>query len=160
MDVSSEATALALAQETRARFPYLIHIHNDDYGDFWYANSDKSIDFEGHTYQSACFSLTPPERTTTGISNATLTISAINQEWIYKIRQTQKRSSMEFIAAMVYDSAKTGDVICEPIEENRFTLTSASWNEENITWEAVFDDTMSIQVPCDDGSAQTTPGCV
>ena len=147
-----------LVQKTRAKFPYIIEIVNEDLGVFRYANSSKNVTFEGNMFTAGLFSVTPPERTTTSISNAKLSISCVDQTWIDKIRRTQKRSSCRFIATIIYDT-DNDTTICEAIEDNSFTLTSASWDDSNISWDMEFDDRMTVLVPVDIGSSQNCPGC-
>jgi hypothetical protein len=137
--------------KTRAKFPYLIEIVNSDLGTFRYANCSRDVPFEDNTYTAGLFSITPPEQTSTSISNAKLTLSCVDQTWIKKIRSTQNRSTMRFIASILYDGT------CEALEDNTFTLTIAEWDESNISWTMVFDDNMNILVPPDIASSQNTP---
>jgi len=137
------------------KLPYLIKItHYKPSGTSYYffANSSESITYNGDIYNSAVFSIQPPERDGSKIGNATLTICVIDQQWIERIRETQIPAKLEFIAVIV------GEGI-EPLEENSFTLRNASWNEISITWEMIFDENMAIIVPSDRCNAMTTPGC-
>jgi hypothetical protein len=142
---------------TQAQFPFLIEITHEDMGPFYYANADEDIDYDGKTYLSAVFSLQPPDRDGSKIGDAQLTISAVDQQWILKIRSTQKPAKLRFIAAMVCQ--KDGSVWIEPIEENAFTLRAASWNETAIVWNLVFDENMAILLPAEDCTVLTCPGC-
>ena len=144
-----------LKTEKTASFPFLIHIHNDDLGDFYYCNYHNDIEYGGKTYKSRYFEINPPEKTQERIGNATLSFSVANTEWVEKIRETQKRSTIEFVGAVIYD-----DNTVEPIEDNKFTLTSAQWNESMLTWEMVFDENMDILIPCDVMNSLNCAGCV
>lgn len=146
-----------LRMESHARFPFFIEIKNDDFGTFRYVNADTNKILDGQEYTAAWFSVSPPERNESSISNAKLTISAIDQEWVSKIRQTQKRSSVRFIACIQYDSG--GTEVIEPMEDTSFTLTSVSWDDISITWDMIFDDNMNIMVPCDIAGSLNIPGC-
>ena len=161
MSISRKAELEMRMMETQARFPYLIHIHNDDYGDFYYANSSTAIRYGGVTYSPSWFRFSPPERSESSIGSASITISALPDEqgssWIEKIRGTQRRSVIDIVALIVYDDS--GTAVCEAVESMRFELTGASWNDETITWQMVFDDNMNILVPCDICTASVTPGC-
>lgn len=143
--------------ETQAKFPFLIHIYNEDYGDFYFVNSDTDIVYDSHTYRSAFFSVSRGEKTQTSIGNATLTMSALPDDygnnWIERIRNTQKRSILEFVAGIQVDGS------IEPLEILGFTLTSVSWTETTITWSMEFDDSMKILIPCDICGMNITPGC-
>lgn len=144
---------------TQAEFPYLIEVtyYNKDGGVeiYRYANSDNNISFEGNVYESSCFSLQPPEKTQTSIGNASITISAVNQEWIRRIRDTQKRAKLRFIATIVYD--ENGEQFVEAMEDYEFTLTEAKWNDITISWTMEFDNKMNIRIPCDSATSHKIP---
>ena len=153
---------------TMAKFPYLIeitYVYNDDTEEqphrdiLRYANSDEDIDYtetvDGqsvtHTFSAGYFSLKLPQVTQSGFSDAKLTISAIDYSWIEKIRASQKRSKIRFIAVIDYDN--NGNRSVEPIEDMEFVLTNATSDGTSIQWTMKFDDLMEIQVPyeeCDD----------
>ena len=153
--LSAYAKQQILRTKTRAMFPYLIEVIHDDFGTLRYANSDSDIEYNGETFQASSFSIDPPDKEGGKIGDATITISAIDQFWIEKIRSTNKYAHMRFIAVIKYD--KSGKVIVEPIEDYEFTLKNASWNDVSIQWEMIFDDTMNIIVPCDRATAQKVP---
>lgn len=144
-----------LKTERTATFPYLVHIHNDDLGDFYYVNYYKDITYNGQVYKASCFAIDPPDKTESNIGNATFSFPIVDQVWIEKIRQTQVRSKMEFVGIVIYE-----DETIEPMEENNFVLTSASWNESVVTWQMIFDDNLDILIPCDIMNSLTVAGCV
>jgi hypothetical protein len=160
MKPSPKAQKLLASQRTQAKFPYLIKIDHDDDPDFpmYFANSSESITYGGNIYNAASFSIQPPDRDGAKIGDATLTISAIDQFWIQKIRENQKPAKLTFVAVIVYDGDNGIEGI-ERLEENSFTLRAASFNELAITWTMVFDENMAIIVPADTCNAMTTPGC-
>jgi len=141
------------SQRTIADFPYLIKISHPDYIDMYFANSSKDVIHKGITYEASTFTIQLPDRDGAKIGNATLTISAIDQFWIERIRTIQKPAALQFIAVIVND----GQV--EELENNSFTLRASNWNEISITWEMIFDENMAIVVPADKCNAMTTPGC-
>lgn len=142
---------------TEALTPYLVEIHNDDLGTFRYANIDGNVTYEGNTYAPAYFQIDPPEKTESGIGNAKITISAVDQKWIKRIRSTRKRSSMRLISVVIYEDG--GNIEVEAVEEMSFKLTAAEWNEISISWEMEFDDVMQINVACDVADSLNMPGC-
>jgi hypothetical protein len=144
-------------QRTAAKFPFLIEITHPVYETMRYANSSQNISYQGNIYYAASFAINPPDRDGSKIGNATLSISAIDQFWIEKIRETQEPAELRFIAVIVYDEGFISGV--EPLEENKFTLRAVNWNETVITWTMVFDETMSLVVPSETCNAQTCPGC-
>lgn len=146
-----------LAMDTKAETPYLIEIVNDDLGTFRYVNAKSDVVYEGNTYTAGYFRLDPPDKNESSIGNATLTMSAIDQSWIEKIRSTQKRSTLRFIAVIMYD--ENGDSVIEPLEDITMTLTSATWDDTTIQWTMIFDETMDIMVPPDIMNSETFPAC-
>jgi hypothetical protein len=142
---------------TQAKFPFLIEITHEEMGPFYYANSDEDILYDNERYLSAVFSINPPDRDGNKIGDAQLTISAVDQQWIQKIRSTQKPAKLHFIATIIYK--RNGNLYIEPIDENSFTLRMASWNEIAITWNMTFDENMDIMLPAEDCTALTCPGC-
>ena len=154
---SAYVQKLIASQRTAAKFPYLIEITHPEYPPMCYANASEDITYDGKIYYSASFSIQPPESDETKIGDATLTISAIDQIWIEKIRATQKPAQIRFIAVIVYENGIVKGV--EPLEDNSFTLRAASFNEVSISWSMSFDENMAIEVPCDICDAITAPGC-
>ena len=146
-----------LRMETSARFPFFIEIIHPELGTFRYVNADEAKTFDSETYEPALFSVTPPETTETSIGNAMLSISSVDQTWIEKIRSVQDRFSVRFVAALEYDDDGTETI--EPLEDNEFTLTEASWTDLTITWTMVFEDAFNILVPCDIATSQKVSGC-
>lgn len=149
-----------MKMETFAKFPYLIeitHYLNDGTENIYrYANSDENIEFEGNVFNAGYFKITPPERSSNYISDAKLTISAVDQTWIQKIRETQKRAKVRFVAVIQYDD-ENGVEAVEPIEDIEFELTKANWNETEIQWVMEFDNLMDINVPIDEMTSLNCP---
>ena len=147
---------------TRAKFPYLIEItykHNDDTEEvFRYANSDDDITFEGHTFYAGYFTMQLPERTTSGFTDAKISISAIDYTWIERIRSSNKRSKIRFVAVIEYEENNTQTI--EPIEDMEFILTDATTDGVAIQWNMKFDDIMEIQVPYEDCNDRVCPALV
>lgn len=148
-----------LRMETYAKFPYLIEISHEEYGVFRYANSTEDITYNGNVYSSSWFEISPPERKDNSIGNASLTISSIDQFWISKIRDTDIRAKIKFIAVIEYTDDMNIECV-EPMDELDFELTKSSWDGEfSISWTMEFDDGMSIVVPCDKATSQKVPAC-
>jgi hypothetical protein len=154
--MTHKAEQLIARQETYAKFPFLIKITHDTFGVFRYANSDEDITYEGEVYHAAYFTVDPPDKDGSKIGDAQLTISAVDLTWIERIRSTQIAAKIKFVATIEYDDGAVSGV--EPIEELDFTLRVVNWNEDTITWNLVFDSTMSIRVPCDRATALKCPG--
>jgi len=157
MTISAKAQKLLAAQRTAANFPYLIRITHPGYYDMLYANSSENIVYSGGIYNAASFSIQPPDQDGSKIGSAALTISAVDQVWIQKIRETQIPAQLQFIAAVVYD--ENGIAGIEPLEENSFTLRAAKWNETSITWDLSFDERQGYIVTSVKCTPQNVPGC-
>ena len=167
--MTPKAQALMEKMRVQAKFPYLIEVtYIDNQGEeeiLRYANSDEDKEFteiiDGeevtNTFSAGYFSITPPERNTTGFSDAKITISAIDQTWINRIRSTSKRAKIRFIAVIDYDD--NGEVI-EPIEDMEFTLTNASSTETAIQFTMKFDELLEVKVPSDECNELVCPALV
>ena len=155
---SAKVQKLLAAQRTTAMFPCLIKISHPEYSDMYFANSSYNINYNGNIFNAASFSIQPPDVEGAKIGNATLTISAIDQFWIEKIRQTQIPAELQFIAVIVYDESG-GYAGVEVLEENSFVLRSANWNEISISWEMSFDERMNFIITSIKCTPMTVPGC-
>jgi hypothetical protein len=145
-------------QRTAANFPCLIEISHPDYpAGLFYTNASENITYDGKVYNTAVFSIQPPDRDGSRIGDAALTMSAIDQVWIEKIRSTQTPAKLKFIAVIVYEEGSIAGI--EPLVENSFTLRAANWNELSITWAMHFDENMALVITSVKCNAQITPGC-
>jgi len=142
---------------TFAAFPYLIKISHPEYADMLYANSLENIVFRGNIYNSANFTLQPPDLDGSKIGAASLTISAVDQVWIEKIRQTQIPALLQFIAVIDYNDLGIAGI--EALDENSFTLRAARWDEKSITWELSFDERQNYIITSIKCTPQVAPGC-
>lgn len=164
MSLSARAQKILASQRAElARFPYLIKIchpdrHGPDYYEFFYANSSEDIAYGGDIYSAASFSIQPPDRDGSKVGNATLTISAVDQFWIERIRGTQTPARLQFMAAIVYDG-QGGYAGTEALEENSFTCRAASWNEISISWDLSFDERMGDIATSAKCTPMNAPGC-
>lgn len=144
-------------RNTQAKFPLLIKIEHEALGNFYYANSDQDIQYDGQTYTGSVFSLAPPNKDMDKVSSGSLTISTIDQQWIEKIRSTQIPAKLYFMASIVYDT--NGTIQIEKLGEDSFTLRAANWNEIAISFDMIFDENMTILLPAEDCDPFTCPGC-
>ena len=155
------AKLLMEKMEIQAKFPYLIEVtynKNDGTSEVLrYANTDEDVTFEGHTFSAGFFKVSLPEQTTSGFTDASITISAVDQEWVNKIRSSNVRSTIRFVATIEHYENGTS---IEPIEDMEFVLTNASLNETTIQWTMKFDDLFDIQVPYDECNDRVCPALV
>jgi hypothetical protein len=158
MTLSPKIQKLLADQRTFAKFPYLIKITHPEYPDMLYVNSPDNILYKSDIYNSAVFTVQPPDLDGPKIGAASLTISAVDQVWIEKIRQTQVPAELQFIAAIVYDEQGGYEGI-EPLDVNNFTLRAAQWDEKSITWDLSFDERQAFIITSIKCAPQAAPGC-
>ena len=128
--------------ETRAKFPYLIEITSENQK-YYYANCDENVVYDGHTYLASFFKVSLPDKTQNGFSDAKLSISAVDQQWIVRTRQTDERAKVKFVATINY--VANSQQVVEPIEELEFMISLASWTPSTIEWTMKFDELMELQ---------------
>lgn len=133
-----------LRMETRALFPYLIEITVDNEV-FRYVNLDEDVTFENHIFTASFFKITPPERTQSSIKDASITISAIDGEWIYKIRNTNNQAKIRFVGCIIYE--ENNERYIDKIDDVTLKLTEASWNDTTITWKMQYDNLLNVNYP-------------
>lgn len=156
--MNSKSKREIIKQQTRAKFPYLIEITMPDNEIVRYNNTDEDITYEGNVYKAGFFYLTPPKENNGVISDTTITISAIDQYWIKKIRNASpfSKSTIRYVAVIMYDEDGTSYI--DPCEDNTFFLSKANWDDFSITWSMTLDDVMTVQIPCDTASPLNTTG--
>lgn len=162
MPLSSFAKNKIMRMETYAKFPYLIEITRYYKIDgvekseiLRYANCDTDVVYNNKTYTAGYFEIIPPEKNQDSISDAKITISAIDKSWIAKIRETEKRAIIRFIAVMMYYENSIESI--EPIEDISFELTTAQWDENAIQWTMEFDNLLDLNIPCDEINSFNCP---
>lgn len=152
---SNYAKEQMIKMQTQAMFPFLIEVTLPNKELFRYVNADFNVEFENNIYNASFFKIDPPDKNGAKIGNATLTISSIDQFWIEKIRATQDRAKIRFIAVIGYE--RNNKLIIEPIEDYEFTLANATWNDKAITWSMLFDEVMEVLIPCDKATTSKIP---
>lgn len=154
--MTNRAKLEMLRMETQAKYPYLIEITTPDGTVYRYANCDSDKVLNDNTYEAAFFIPNPPEVKDGEVSDASITISAIDMNWIARIRENEERSTIKFIAAISYD--ENGNEVIEELEARTFTLTVTDWTQRTIDWQMVFDLLSEIQMPVDDCNKFICPG--
>lgn len=138
---------LLVQNDVPASFPFLIEIWkpSDPSNIERYVNASEDKEFEEHVFTASSFSIQPPEKTESGVKDATISISTIDQTWIEKVRTTQERYKIRFVAVIDYEDEEE---VIEPLDDIIFTLTNATWAETTLQFTMKFDEGMSINVPC------------
>ena len=139
---------LLVQNDVPASFPFLIEIWkpSEPSNIERYVNASEDKTFEEHTFTASYFTVQPPEKTESGVKDATITLSTIDQTWIEKVRTTQERYKIRFVAVIDYDDDGTESI--EALDDITFTLTNATWAETTIQFSMKFDEGMNINVPC------------
>ena len=138
---------LLVQNDVPASFPYLIEVWKGASGTKErYVNASEDKVFEGHTFTASSFIVQPPEKSESGVKDATITISVIDQYWIEKIRTANERYKIRFVAVIDYDDDGTEEI--ESLDDITFTLTNATWAESTVQFTMKFDDGMNVNVPC------------
>ena len=157
---------------TRAKFPYLVEItyyRKDNTTEILrYANSDEDKEFteiiDGesvtNTFYAGYFTIQLPQKTQSGITDAKINISAIDQSWIERIRNAdkKKRSKIRFVATIEYEN--NSEESLESIEDMEFELTNASTDGDIIQWTMDFDPLADVKVPHDECNDRVCPALV
>ena len=146
--MNSTVKSMLVRNDIPASFPFLIEVWkpSEPTEIERYVNALENKVYENHTFTASSFKVQPPERNESGVKDATITISTIDQTWIEKVRTTQERYKIRFLAVIDYDDDGTETI--EPLDDIVFTLTNASWQETTIQFTMKFDDGMEINVPC------------
>lgn len=139
---------MLVQNDVPASFPFLIEIWRPSAPSNIerYVNASEDKTFEGHTFTASYFTVQPPEKTESGVKDATITLSTIDQTWIEKVRSTQERYKCRFVAVVDYD--ENGTETIEALDDITFTLTNATWQETTLQFTMKFDEGMGINVPC------------
>lgn len=139
---------LLVQTDVPASFPFLIEIWkpSDPTNIERFVNASEDKVFEEHTFTASYFKIQPPEKSDSGIKDASITISTIDQSWIERVRSTNERYKIRFIAVIDYDDNGTEHI--EPLDDIVFTLTNATWQETTIQFSMIFDEGMNIVMPC------------
>lgn len=164
MPLSNKAKQQILRQRMHAMFPYLIKIHFDSLGDFYYANTDEDLLYNEKLYTACTFSVKPPDKTESKIGDGSISFSSIynNSEWIKKIRKIPRKEqgSVDIVASIIYSADEVIDGI-EPIYDSEFVITDVNWDDkDSISITLKFDDGMDIVMPCDIMDEIICPGIV
>ena len=149
-----------IRMESMAKYPYLIKITYEDEENVLhterYVNADEEKTFENEIYQPAFFTVQPPSRDNSTISDGKLVLSTVDQTWIAKVRNAPNRMKCQFVACIEYRDDNTNYI--EDIEKITFTLIKASWDESTLSFTMMFDDRLNLLVPRDVANAQKVAG--
>lgn len=104
--------------------PYLIKMYHPDYGSLYFVNNNENVIYNGNTFLSSTFKYTPPKTVGGVLRNGTLEITAINNEVIDIIDQSDELFEITAIGVLNKDGTVTA------MKMYKHQYGSASTNEE------------------------------
>ena len=109
-------------------------------------NNTVDIVYGGNTYVAFPFKFDPPDVKNDGsVSNAKITISAVDQSIASILRSTSTPATVTAVAA--YYSDETGTVVIEPITSNTLKLRNVSGNADIITADLMYEENLDLEFP-------------
>ena len=151
--IAAAARSKIYAQEMSGAFPVLLEITHYVAGydsPTRIVNNHEQLFYTdergGFYYEPFPFRFDPPDlREDGGISNARLTICAIDQQLAYILRSTAYAPTVRAIATFWnYDGSH---LVFEPVASWEFTVRNVSGNAETITAELVYETRLGLEAP-------------
>ena len=157
--MSRSWTATAIQQElfksqSGMCLPFLIQISHASWNSgtpYYFVNNTESVTYDGNTYLPFPFSFDPPDETDSGITNARLTIDAVDQSIIEMIRTVPSAPTVTIIAAYIYDTI-------EELVPWTFTFRNVQYQAETVSGELIYEDRLQNQLSPISISARSFPG--
>lgn len=97
----------ALANGGAYSLPYLIKMHHPTAGTLYFVNNNESVDWDGHTFQASAFNYTPPQTIGGVLKNGSLEITAIKNNVINLIDQSDELFEITAVGALNEDGTVT-----------------------------------------------------
>jgi hypothetical protein len=115
-----------------AMLPILLRI---DYtgGSLYFVNNTENVVYGGNTYVACAFNFNPPDQGESGITNASLTIDAVDGTIISLIRSLTSAPTVTTVAAMYNDTI-------ESMVEWSFILRNVTCDGVTITGDLVYEE--------------------
>ena len=152
-------------QNSDGYLPVLVEIYNPDI--VWDDNSleqenmylrvvndTNNIVYKGKKYLAASFTYKPPEEDGKKISDASITISTIDTRVIQFIRSIELPSEVTIIAAFAKNDTT---YMFYPLDKLKATLPSATYNQTTASFNLVFKNAMTLNVPRDVATKNQLP---
>lgn len=97
----------ALSRGGAFSLPYLIELYHPDYGALHYVNNNENVEYNSTTFLSSTFKYTPPQTIGGVLKNGTLEITAIDNEVIDIIDQSDELFEVTAIGVLNSDGTVT-----------------------------------------------------
>lgn len=122
--------------------PYLIKMYHPDYGALYYVNNNENVIYDGVTFLASAFKYTPPKTAGGVLQNGTLEITAIDNNVIDIIDQSDELFEITALGVLNQDGTVT------PIKMYKHQYGSATTDEEmKIVISFTNDDRLDMQFP-------------
>lgn len=157
--VSAAARAGLYAQQSAYALPILIEITHGVTGyenPLRLVNNQTALTYNGNVYLPFPFRFDPPDVKESGeISNAKISICAVDQQISAILRSTQTPPSLRAVAMFWNDESGT---VFEPMASWSFDLRNVSGNAEIITADLIYESALDFEFPALEFRPTTFPG--
>jgi len=158
--ISTTARASLFAQEGGFALPVLLEITHGVTGyenPLRIANNPTDLVYDGDTYHGFAFRFDPPDVGNEGaISNARLSVCAVDQQLAAIIRSTETPPTVQAVAAFYSD--ESGSLVFEPVASWAFTVGRVQGSLDTVTAELVYEDRLDNDMPADEFRPNMFPG--
>lgn len=87
--------------------PYLIKMYHPDFGSLYFVNNNENVTYNGVTFQASTFNYTPPQTIGGVLKNGSLEITAIENNVINLIDQSDELFEITAVGALNEDGTVT-----------------------------------------------------
>lgn len=122
--------------------PYLIKMYHPDYGALYFVNNNENVSYGGATYTASAFKYTAPKTVGGVLKNGTLEITAINNNVINIIEQSDELFTVTAVGVIDSDGEIT------PLKSFRHQYGTVVTDEKmKVVVTFTNDDRMEMQFP-------------
>lgn len=119
-------------------------------------NNTEAIVYGGATYLPFAFRFDPPDETATTLTNARLTIDAVDQSILALLRGLPSSPTVTMKAVFYYD--ETGTIQTEQLAAWEFSVANLSYNVDTISCDLIYEDRWQNQMGAVEITPYTMPG--
>ncbi len=154
--ISLSARRAMFAQSSSGVFPILIKIEHASLPEpLRFVNNTEDLSYGGYVYHACPFRFDPPDETEDKITNARITIDAIDQTIVAAIRGMTTPATLTGVA-MYWNNE--GTPIFEPLVEWAFTLRDVEYDAFSVSGTLIYEDRLDIMIPYREMTPQDVPG--
>ena len=161
--ISAAAKLAMQAAQTFAQTPTLLEIYSAEAAfatlvgadTIYFCNNTESITYSGHVYLPFPFSIQYPGETDDSITNARITISAVDQLVISAIRILVNSPTIR-AHAMFFPNDGVGDF--EEMVPWEYSLKAVTYDVNSVSGDLIYEDRLDNQMGPVRATAQNAPG--